>query len=241
MIKKNLNTIVVLTGIPPGNSTEMHALTRNWPLRVALLVAAWRGLTELLVRRRELEVTGELGRRVERRRAQRIEHALVRAGVRAPTREAVLVPVHATVQVGSIHGADLDDVGLLEAAMRRTAARPPLVTYIDDQPSGVGVSVGADAASTADDATAHGTAWGDMLGEENVVERFRRVIVALGALPLLAMLLGVALTFYPLVRPLDDVAPWFALGGLALVGAGVLGARWSREDDDADGEELDGA
>ncbi|MCW2922166.1 MAG: hypothetical protein JWL76_2040 [Thermoleophilia bacterium] len=231
MTKKNPISNVVLTRIPPGNTPEVLQFTRIWPLRVAIVVATWRGLTELLVRRRELASTGELDLRVARRRAERIDGALVRAGVSASAREAVRVPVsafaptHASVQVGSIHGSDLDDVGLLEAAMRRSSARPPLVTYIDD--------------AASDAATAHATAWGEMLGEENVVERFRRVVVALGTLPLLALVLGVALTFYPLVRPLDDIAPWFAIGGLALVGAGVLGARWARQDEDDEDEDPD--
>jgi hypothetical protein len=214
----------------------MHRIAHSWPFRTVVIVAAWRSLSELLLRRRELASTGELALRVQRRRADRIEHALVRAGLRAPVREAVLVPVavggpmrnavHATVQVGSIHGSDLDDVGLLEAAMRRTAAKPPLVTYIDETQSS--------AAAAPAPVSAHGTAWGDMLGEENVVERFRRLVVALASLPLLAMILGVTLTFYPLMRPLDDVAPWFAVGGLAFIAAGVLGARWSRRHDDDD-------
>ncbi len=199
--------------------------------RVLFVVAAWRGLSELLIRRQELESTGELAHRIAARRTARIERALARAGVCAPARQAVLVPVvadpsapsrvHASVQVGSIHGADVDDVGLLESAMRRTAAKAPLVTYVDDR------------------SDAHRTAWGDMLGEENVVERAWRAVEALGALPLLTMVVGVALTFYPLVRPLDDLAPWLAIGGLALVAAGVIGSRWhqSIHADDEDDED----
>lgn len=236
MDRKNLNRHVVLTRISPGISAAMRRIARNTPIRVVLLVAAWRGLTELLVRRRQLQATGELGRRLELRRMLRIEHALVRAGLRAPARALVRVPVvgdataqpriHASVHVGSIAGPDLDDVGLLEAAMRRAADRRTLVTPIDDRPD------------------AHRTDWGGMLEDANPIERAWRVVEALGAVPLLAMVVGVSMTFYPLVRPLDDVAPWLALGGLALVVAGVLGARWTDRrsaDDDDDEPSLHGA
>ena len=235
MSKKNANTNVVLTRIPPGNSPGVHQIPGIFPLRVAFLVAAWRGLSELLLRRCELASTGELELRVARRRSDRIERTLARARLRAPAREAVRVPVvaatrsgvHATVEVGSIQGSDIDDVGLLESAMRRAAARPPLVTYIEETPSPAPAAGRAVAATPpAADAEAHRTDWGGMLGEEHWVGRAWKVVDALGALPLLAMVVGVLLTVYPLVRPLDDVAPWLAIGGLALVGAGVLGSRW---------------
>ncbi len=229
MRKKNPNTIVVLTRISPGNSRGVLRAARIRPLFAILVVAAWRGASELVARRRQLQASGELGRRIARRRALRVEHALVRAGLRAHVSAPVRVPVavagdpatharrmHASVQVGSVAAADLDDVGLLEAAMRRSVVRRTLVTPIDDR------------------ADAHRTDWGGMLENTNPVQRAWRIVEALGALPLLAMVLGVSLTFFPLVRPLDDIAPWLAIGGLALVVAGVLGARWS------DGRATDG-
>jgi hypothetical protein len=213
----------------------MREFARSQPLRLLLAVVAWRGASELVARWRELAATGELRVRVAARRARRIDDALARAGLRAyastlvggrpelarvPVHAGVHAGVHASVHVGAIGGADLDDVGLLEAAMRRAADRRSLVTPVDDR------------------SEAHRTDWGGMLGEERVIERARRTIDALGALPLLAMVAGVTLTFYPLVRPLDDASPWLAMAGLALVAAGVLASRWAagrREDADPDG------
>ena len=242
MIKKNPNTNVVLTRISPGNRYGVLRIARIRPIRVLALVAAWRSLTELLVRRRELQASGELERRLAARRARRIDQALARAGLLAPARERVPVQVtvptiadpteprmastHASVHVGSITGPDLDDVGLLEAAMRRAADRRALVTPIDER------------------SDAHRTDWGGMLEDASPVERAWRVVEALGALPLLAMVVGVSLTFFPLVRPLHDAAPWLALGGLALVVAGAIGARWTdgrSADADDDEASLDGA
>lgn len=233
MSRKNPNTNVVLTRISPGNTPEVLRIARSHPLRVLAIVAVWRALTEVLVRRNELRAAGDLDRRVASRRRDRIELALVRARVRSREPERVRVPVvigapaearsrgvHASVHVGSITGADLDDVGLLEAAMRRAADRRALVTPIDDR------------------SDAHRTDWGGMLEGAGPVERAWRVVEALGALPLLAIVVGVSLTFFPLVRPLHDMAPWMALGGLALAVAGAVGARWAdgrAADDDDDG------
>ena len=201
-------------------------------LRTLLAVLAWRGASEVVERRRALARTGELDLRVTLRRRERIEHALVRAGVREPARALVPVTVpvavesrtHSSVHVGSVTGADLDDVGLLEAAMRRAATQRALVTPVDDR------------------SDAHRTDWGSMLDDGSPVERARRAVVALGVLPVLAMVSGVALTCFPLVRPLADSAPWFAFGGLALVLAGAIGARWTQpaEDDLVDDEDTDG-
>lgn len=209
------------------------------PIFTMMAIAAWRVVSELVVRRRALASTGELARRIDARRSARVERALVHAHVRVPVVDALVptrivrvpVPVsagwgsvvpapgiHASVQVGSIHGSDLDDVGLLEAAMRRAAHQRALVTQVDDR------------------SDAHSTDWGGMLEDGGAVDRARRVVVALGAIPLLAIVLGVCLTFVPLVRPLDDVAPWLALGGLALVVAGVVAARWSDDHSSGDGD-----
>lgn len=117
----------------------MGQFVRTWVMGTAIVVACWRGLSELVARMRELAATGELALRVEARRLQQVSDALVRAHAREAARVPVLVGggvatraprmaampdvrCHASVQVGAVRDADIDDVGLLEGAMRRAAS-----------------------------------------------------------------------------------------------------------------------
>lgn len=118
---------------------------------IVLTAALWRAASELIERMRHLDARGDLGPRLARRRVELVDRALLLAGVSAPARELALVPVqagaarpagasvasrsvpipsmpslstHASVQVGLVRGGpgDVDDVGLLEGAMRRAAS-----------------------------------------------------------------------------------------------------------------------
>ncbi|MCW2922947.1 MAG: hypothetical protein JWM98_351, partial [Thermoleophilia bacterium] len=101
------------------------------------VVVAWRGASELLERRRELMATGELATRLGVRRRRQVARALVAGGVDPR--------VHASVHVGRIAESDVDDVGLLEAAMRRATAGAALRAVRDapGEPGGGQALLGA--------------------------------------------------------------------------------------------------
>ena len=98
----------------------MRTVVGKRSVMVVAVVIAWRAASELVERRRLLDRSGELERRLSSRRAGALARALERSGVRSRERAAVPVGVHGSVHVGAVGGADVDDVGLLEAAMRRS-------------------------------------------------------------------------------------------------------------------------
>ncbi len=195
----------------------MRQIVDNGWVRTLLLIACWRGMSELLERRRALAASGVLQRRIDRRRALRIDRAVAAAGFsrararRVPVAVTTGPAVDHAVHVGSTGSYDLDDVGLLEAAMRRAAR--------DRQ--------GVDARGLT--SRPRPTDWGGLL--ERATEVTGRA--ANGAKQLappwtvVAGVAGVVLTFLPLLRPLADAAPWLAAGGFALVLAAVIGSRRS--------------
>lgn len=140
MTRKIIDRTGVWPEIHPGNQHRMREFIRSWLVPVAIVVAVWRGLSELLVRARELAASGELALRLEARRLQQVSDALARARTREPARVRVgagtdsrscasglLGPgpdlrSHAAVRVGAVRDRDIDDVGLLEGAMRRAAS-----------------------------------------------------------------------------------------------------------------------
>lgn len=233
-MRKYPNSGVVLARIHSGIAAEMRRFVGIRSFLVLALVGAWRGASELLERRRELVAAGVLDTRIAARRAGRIDRALAAAGlVRA---ELVPARVHASVSVGSSvrTGSDVDDVGLLEGAMRRAARERMAVTSdgVARRPfdrSSVVVEI-------PDPASAHD--WGSMIVDGHAVVRERRARIAsvLAAWPIVSLVAACLLTFVPLVRPLNDVSPWLALGGVALAVAGVLGSRVfeRREAEDAE-------
>jgi hypothetical protein len=173
----------------------MRTVVRSGWAGTLLVVAGWRGASELAARRRVLVEAGELAPRIAARRARRIDRALGSAGLRPAT--------HAAVHVGATRVDDLDDLGLLDAAMRRAARermgvdaagisrraddRVDWVELLADSPREVDLPAPRAAARTA-------APWWAVAG-------------AVGA---------VALTIGPLVRPLGAASPWLALAGLAL-------------------------
>lgn len=111
-----------------------------------VVVAIWRGAAELLERRRMLMATGQLATRVAARRRAAVDRALARTLAndartqdiwRGTSRRRVAVPVagsdtmHRAVHAGRVRSDDVDDVGLLEAAMRRAADESPAVARSD--------------------------------------------------------------------------------------------------------------
>jgi hypothetical protein len=176
-------------------------VARRWGIAVATIVG-WRALSELLLRRRELRIGGVLDARIAERRDLRVRSALERAGL-ARAYERARSPVYAAVDVGRVRAGDLDDVGLLEGAMRRAPR---------DRMDGVVVRMPDPE-----------TDWAVLLEPSTPEPAAPAPPVVLGAR--LLVLVGAALTLVPLVRPLSDGAPWLALGGLAFVVAGLLLAR----------------
>ena len=174
----------------------------------AVIVASWHIVARLLEVHRRLAGTGELDERRARRRRARVERAIIRARARGPlwsARERVLVPVHASVQVGAVRDADIDidDIGLLDASMRRAAraarerpavARAPLPMIVPTRSN-------------------------DFTWLEQQRPAAARLV---GPMLLVA---GAAVTLAPLVRPLGDAAPWLALVALCLVAAGWMLVR----------------
>jgi hypothetical protein len=129
MTKKFSSTTPVSRRNHSGNPDPMRRFIGSGVAWTIAFVAAWRAASELLERRARLLVDGELAPRLAARRLQLLERALVRAGIREPQRVLVAVSsgvdlrAHASVYVGRAGlGADIDDVGLLEGAMRRAAA-----------------------------------------------------------------------------------------------------------------------
>jgi len=180
----------------------MRQFVGRGALWATFVVVAWRGLSELVIRRRELAAAGLLAPRIAARRADRIGRALAAAGFSGRER----VVVHASVHVGAVRPADVDDVGLLEAAMRRAARERTLVA-----------ADGMHAATLAPRVEVRGEVDGSPARER------ARANQAWWLVPL--ALAAVALTLVPLVRPLDPAAPWFALAGGALASAAWLASR----------------
>ncbi|MCW2927599.1 MAG: hypothetical protein JWM86_1567 [Thermoleophilia bacterium] len=182
------------------------------------VVASWRGASELVWARRELARVGVLEPRMQARRVARIDRAL---DVRGLARSM------ASVSIGSVRGADVDvdDIGLLEGAMRRAARERMAVSSTGVSRTAAATSV--ELAPTPD--------WGSMLVDERAATtrgaRGRRLVTAW---PVASIALGMATTFVPLVRPLADGAPWLALAGASLVLAGVLARGRSSADVDED-------
>lgn len=170
----------------------MVKMLRSGGVAVLVVVAAWRAIAELVARHRALAASGRLAGLVAGRREQRFTRALAKLGIVAAP---VPAPVHASVHVGGIRAGDVDDVGLLEGAMRR-AARDRVIEAAERE------LVGRSASFVMGDRELSVPAWA-------------LVIVASGA----------ALTVAPLVRPLADAAPWLALAGGALALCGWLAAR----------------
>lgn len=191
----------------------MRRFDRYGWLHAMAVVGAWRAAAELLERRRLLAASGLLAPRVAERRTRRVRRALDRLGLE-PRREGV----HAAVRVGEVDDPDVDDVALLEGAMRRASRAPSVST----QPR------------AAQPARKPVTDWGDLLQVARVPARPHAHDSAarspgVGArVPAWATVLagvGVALTFAALVRPLEPAAPWLAAGGVALALAGWLASR----------------
>jgi hypothetical protein len=194
---------VVLAGFCGGNGDRMRMRTASGWVAAVLAIAGWRALAELLDRRAALRRSGVLERRLAARRELRVQRALAAAGLARTRRDVVHVAVH----VGAVPPGDPDDVGLLEAAMRR-AARDRIEV---DERGGVRSSP-------------RRTDWSALLAQSS-----GRVGDGDGArAPAWTIVLvatGVAFTLPALVRPLADAAPWLALAGGVLVLAGWLGSR----------------
>lgn len=213
-----------------------------------LVVGLWRGASELLSRYRDLRASGELARRVEARRHAMLDRAIALARVRERAYSPpVLVPafgaVHASVQVGTDpgNGDDVDDVGLLEGAMRRAAQERMDVSSTGVRRTAakrvrraaargqrhlaVDVLANAPAAApppaprTERPRRADG-GWTDWEWLAGASDRRRPLTWQLPA-----VLGGGLLTLVPLVRPLHEASPWLAIAGIALVLAGWAGAR----------------
>ena len=106
-------------------------------ISLLVVVATWRALSQLWLRMRELTLCGELAVRRARRHASAVDRQLRCARARDERGDSIGVVqfrargVHASVHVGAAPDAhDIDDMGLLEAAMRR-AARLPTETVAD--------------------------------------------------------------------------------------------------------------
>ncbi|MCW2956682.1 MAG: hypothetical protein JWO69_1551 [Thermoleophilia bacterium] len=166
-----------------GSSLIGAAITLMCARVVAAFAAEWS----------QLRATGELALRLERRRVRHLARVAVTAGVPPTPDPLARRGVHAAVYAGRVQAGDVDDMGLLEAAMQAAARRR--------------------------------------------AEAIARHTVVVAASPTVAMerlapvwtigvaLLGLGLTLVPLVRPLEAVAPWLAVAGVALVLVGWLGAR----------------
>lgn len=197
-----------------GNTASMRRMQRYGWFHAVLAVCAWRTLSEVLGRRRLLLESGVLERRLEDRRARRVDRALESVGS-GSGRERVFAAVH----VGPTPARDVDDVALLEGSMRRAARR-----------HGV-----ARACSLATPGTTRpATDWGELLEEAREPARSRaRGIGAHGepigdrapAWAVASAVVAAGLTLVALVRPLEPAAPWLAAAGVALALAGWVAAR----------------
>jgi hypothetical protein len=187
-----------------GNLSGMRKFLATGGVTATVIVASWHILARFLETQRRLAASGELEqRRVARRRA-RIDMAISRARERETSRRAVrhgaLVPVYASVQVGSVREAeiDIDDVGLLEASMRRRLRVVPEPPVVARMPLPIVAPI------RSNDFT-----W---------LEQQRPVRARLTGPALLVG--GATATLVPLMRPLGDAAPWMALVAACLVVAG---------------------
>lgn len=188
-----------------------RAIGLGW-LMTLLVVFAWRAASELTIVARRLSATGELQDRIQRRRGDRITRALARAeasharGEAALARVPVRVHVDQAVSIGATAGDDLDDIGLLDASMRR-AARDRMTA----DSSGFRRS------------PRRSVDWVQLLADESSR-------AADGVVPWWSMsfgMLAAALSVVPLTRPLGDLAPGFAVAGIALAIAALLASRRS--------------
>jgi hypothetical protein len=246
----------VSRGNHSGNRGSMRRFVGSGAALTVMLVAAWRASSEVLERRADLRARGALGPLLAERRVRLLEAALVRAGVRERERVLVTVATHpgaevdlrsyASVYVGRVGvGVDVDDVGLLEGAMRRAAAermdvsatgvsrRRGIVRRADRPraPERAGAALAPTTArprAAASRPAVPSTNWRRLLGDVDIVHDHTDDAgsgAPIWAVPLGA--LGTVLTFVPLVRPLGDASLPLAIGGAALVLAGWLGARRS--------------
>jgi hypothetical protein len=187
----------------------MRQLMRSGWISTMVVVACWRGVSELLARQHQLAASGVLEGRLESRRAARIGRALGRRG-RADV-EAAPARVLAAVHVGSVSVDDLDDVALLEGAMRR-AARDRVVRGKAGRACRTDWGALAEPPARARaKAAGHGRA-----AQGGRVEQWWPVPVAL---------VGVAATFAAIVRPFAEHSPWLAAAGISIVLASWLAAR----------------
>lgn len=170
-----------------------RCMTWGW-IATLLGVGVWRTVSELLEQQRQLSSSGLLADRVAWRRARSVQRALV--------------SVDAAVSIGRVHVDDVDDIGLLDAAMRRAARTRFSVDHPYRQlPLAAGGQVD----------------WVSVLLDDHDSPTYRY----LRWLGLLVGFTSVGLTTVALVRPLSEPAPWFALSGLALAAVTLMLTRRS--------------
>jgi hypothetical protein len=177
-----------------------------WGTALAV-IAAWRALSELLLRRRVLCVDGVLDARIADQRARRVRRALERSNL-SSAHERARSRACATPDVGKVRAGDFDDLGSLEGAMRR-APSDRIDEVVARMPE---AEITTDWAALLEPSTA---------ATNPAASQSAPVPVA----AFLLVLTSVAVTVAALVRPLSDGAPWLALAGVALVVAGTLVAR----------------
>lgn len=185
----------------------MAGIIRSGAASLLLVVASWRLTSELVARSAVLRRTGRITELVQQRDARRISRALAREGILVDPRRVVLASVH----VGGIRAGDIDDVGLLEGAMRRAAR------------DRIGADGRASRRVEAPGRSAEDWAWlaASTSAGDHAPDGGRRA----PAWAVAMVAAGAVLTLVPLVRPLGDAAPWLAAASLALVAAGALAAR----------------
>jgi len=215
----------------------------------AAVVLVWRLCSEALDERRRMVATGELAARLKAREAARY----LRAGVRVPQVERVRV--HAAVHVGSSRRSDvddIDDVGLLEGAMRRSTRavtatpRAGPASLPERAPTPAPRPIARDgrpavASVPPIDTTGHEA---PPQRAASASARFapprsdHAIRVALRAqddpvdvpepTPAWTIVVGVIavlITLVSLVRPLGTASPWIALAGVSLAAIAWIAAR----------------
>ncbi|MCW2960362.1 MAG: hypothetical protein JWM25_1348 [Thermoleophilia bacterium] len=226
----------------------MHRFLTSGALAAVVTAVLWRLAAGLAREWMLLSGSGELERRLERRRVRRLALVAVEAGV-APSPDPLGGRgVHRTVRAGAVRPDDVDDMGLLEAAMRSTArarvqhdptqlvtprapvqpvARPEAAPEVEPEreesrPSVLRLGI-ADQPVLPQRAV-------DPLRQirdaATVADAERRERAPVWVIATAAT--GVLATLVPLVRPLGSSSPWWALAGLAIVAAAAIGAYRSR-------------